>query len=44
MCTSMWSRPKIKETTLQDAKLYAKERGVKLWKVFEDAINKLTEK
>jgi len=40
----MWSRPKIKTTTLQDAKFYAKEHGVKLWKVFEDGINKLKEK
>lgn len=37
----MWSRPKIKETTVQDAKLYAKEHGVKLWKVFEEGIKAL---
>ncbi len=40
----MWSRPKIKTTTVKDAKLYAKKHGVKLWKVFEDAINNITEK
>lgn len=40
----MWSRPKIKTTTVKDAKSYAKKHGVKLWKVFEDAIKALKEK
>jgi len=37
----MWSRPKIKTTTLEEAKLHAEKQGIKLWKVFEDAINKI---
>ena len=40
----MWSRPKIKSATLKEYKIYAKEHGLKLWKVFEKAIECLKEK
>jgi len=40
----MWSRPKIKTTTLKECKDYAEKHGIKLWKVFEDAIKMLKEK
>jgi len=40
----MWSRPKIKTTTLKEFKDYATKHGMKLWKVFEDAIEALKEK
>ena len=39
----MWKRPSIKETTLKEYKDYAKDNGLKLWKVFEHAIKALKE-
>ena len=43
ICTCMWSRPKIKTTTIGKYRIYAKKHGLKLWMVFDKAIDKLNE-
>jgi hypothetical protein len=37
----MWKRPQIKPDTLEKYKVYARENGMKLWKVFDNAIDSL---
>ncbi len=37
----MWKRPQIKPDTLMKYKAYAKKKGLKLWKVFDEAIDSL---
>ena len=37
----MWSRPLVKKRTLLKYKKYAEEHGIKLWKVFDEAIESL---
>jgi putative ribosome biogenesis GTPase RsgA len=37
----MWSRPKIKTTTIDKFRVYAEKHGLKLWMVFEKAIDNL---
>lgn len=37
----MWSRPQVKKSTLLKYKKYAEEHGIKLWKVFDKAIESL---